>query len=341
VSLANIADGLKARGHYAELMVGEESIGQLLRQRGTPVSVLPARNTGWHEVRALRRSLRRSGIRLVIADRPRDLRLAGLASPGLGVRLIYRYNVSRPRPPSDMVTRIAYRRVAVTVFRTETGARHVLGAARFMAQRPHRIISGGVDTRVFFPDSPAGRQFREERGLGNGPLLLAVGALMPEKRYSELFQIVSRLQEPTPLLICGEGRLEDELRALAAQLGIDARFLGFLPSDQLRAAYNAADVVVHPCAVETFGLSVSEAMACGCAIVAARGGALPEVLADTGLLVSPDDLDEFTRQTARLLHDPALRDRYGTLAMDRSREHFSLDRMIEEYERMLHELAVR
>ncbi|MEO8293935.1 MAG: glycosyltransferase family 4 protein [Gemmatimonadota bacterium] len=338
MSLANIADGLNTRGHYAELMVGEDSNAEILRQRGSSVSVLPARNTGWKEVRALRRAIRRSDIRFIIADRPRDLRLAGLASPGLGVRLIYRYNVSRPRPPSDIITRLAYRRVAMTLFRSEIGARQVLDAAPFMSTRPHQVVAGGVDTRIFYPDQLAGEKFRASLDLVEGPLLLSVGALFPEKRYSELFRSVAMMKGNVPLLICGEGRLESELRAEARELRIDARFLGFLPPAELRAAYNAADIVVHTCAVETFGLSVSEAMACGRCVVAAAGGALPEVIHDAGVLVEPDDLAGFAGQVTSLLADRSARERLGVMARERSWNLFSLEKMVDNCEQVLQDL---
>lgn len=335
VSLVNIADGLTRRGHYAELLVGEESNREIIQRRGNPVSLLPTRNTGWAEVRELRRALQRSGIRAIIADRPRDLRLASLAGTGLGIRLIYRYNVSRPRPPSDLLTRMAYRRVATTIFRTAAGARQTLEAAPFMGRRPWLVIPGGVDTSVFFPDLPAGEQFRARHGLGPGPVLIAVGALMPEKRYPEMLQVISQLGTPVPLLICGEGKMEAELRQRARELGVDAHFLGLLSPNDMRAAYNAATLLVHTCAVETFGLSVSEAMACARPVVAAASGALPEVVGDAGVLVIPGDLPEFARQIAILLADSAACRVLGERGRIRSVAEFSLERMVAKYEELL------
>ena len=338
VSLSHIASGLASRGHHAELLVGEEELGALARSRGIPVTVLPTRNTGLAEVRALRRALSASRSQVVIVDRPRDLRLAAMAAVGKGIALVYRYNVSRSRPPSDLITRLSYLRVATTVFRSSAGAGQVLAAAPFMARRPHRVITGGVETSVYYPDPSGGERFRKTHHLGDGPMLLAVGALMPEKRYPELLDIVSRLPRRIPLFVCGEGRMEAELKALAKTLDIDVRFLGFIPPPELRAAFAAATVVVHTCQVETFGLSVAEAMACGRPVVVAEGGAMDEVVGDAGIQVTGNEPAAFAERLDQAMGDPVLRARLGAAAHARSVARFSVDSVVTEYERLLHEL---
>lgn len=321
------------------MLAGEEPIAESARDRGIPALVLPTKNTGWREVRALRRALRDFKTDLLIADRPRDLRLGAWAVAAEGIQLVYRYNVSRIRPPSDLVTRLAHQRVACTVFRTRAGAERVLEAAPFMRRRPWRVITGGVDTRTFHPDPAAGQEFRQRHSFGDRPLLLAVGALMPEKRYPEMFDIVAGLKTPVTLLLCGEGRLEPELRSLATDRGLDVRFLGMLRPAELRAVFAAATVFIHTCDVETFGLSVAEAMACGRPVVVSEGGALGEVVADAGVLVPPDDRAVFKARLKSLLQDPAAREQLGLAARARMLELFSVEHMVEEYERLLGEVV--
>jgi glycosyltransferase involved in cell wall biosynthesis len=339
VSLANIAGGLMARGHQAELLTGEDEIARIARGRGIPAVTLPMKNTGWRELRALRKALRSHRSEALVTDRPRDLRLGAMASVGKRLALIYRYNVSRPRPPSDLVTRLAYYRVSATVFRAQAGADQVLAEAPFMAKRPHRIITGGVDTSIFYPDPHGAERFRKHHRLGDGPMILAVGALMPEKRYPEMFEVMRRLGRPVPLLICGAGKLEEELKGQASQLAFDVRFLGLLPQPELRGAYAAATVSIHTCQVETFGLSVAEAMSCGRPVVVAQGGAMDEVVGDAGIVVPGDDLGEFAGRLGALLDDPVQRARLGAAAHTRSVARFSVDSMVAEYERLLREVV--
>jgi glycosyltransferase involved in cell wall biosynthesis len=339
VSLANIASGLIARGHQAQLLTGEEPIAEEARGRGIPAQAIPTRNTGWKEVRALRRAIRDFRTDLLVADRPRDLRLGAWAATAEGTQLVYRYNVSRLRPPSDLVTRLAHQRVACTVFRTRSGAEQVLARAPFMRRRPWRVITGGVDTGRFFPDPEGAAHFREKHRLGDRPVLLAVGALMPEKRYPEMFEIVATLRTKVTLAVCGEGRLEPELKELAAKWGLDVRFLGLLPPDQLRSAFSAAELCVHTCDVETFGLSVAEAMACARPVVVSDGGGLREVVNGAGVLVPVDDLGGFAAQVDQLLGDRAAREQLGVAARERILNQFSVAHMVEEYERLLVEVV--
>ena len=339
VSLAHIGLGLAARGHSAELLTGEASVAEIARGWGLPAASLSTRNTGIAEVRALRHVLASSGAEVLITDRPRDLRLGAMASVGKQLSLVCRYNVSRPRPPSDLVTRLAFRRVAVTVFRSRTGADQVIAAAPFMARRPWRVITGGVDTATYYPDPAAGERFRREHGLGQQSLLVAVGALMPEKRYPEMFAAVARLAAPPVLLVFGEGRMQPDLAALALRLGLDVRFPGLVPAGELRAAFAAATAVIHACRVETFGLSVAEAMACGKAVVVSGGGALDEVVGDAGVVVPGDDPATFAAQLALVLNDSALRELLGAAGRERSLARYSVTHVVEEYDRLLAELG--
>src|SRR2546426_5128286 len=107
------------------------------------------------------------------------------------------------------------------------------------------------------------------------------------------------------------------MRPQAARRGLTVRLLGFLPPDELAAAYNAATCLVHACAVETFGLAIAEAMACGRPVVAVGGAALPEVLGDTGGL-TPDDPEQFVLALAELLADPPRRVALGNAAPARA-----------------------
>jgi glycosyltransferase involved in cell wall biosynthesis len=71
--------------------------------------------------------------------------------------------------------------------------------------------------------------------------------------------------------------------------------------------YNAACGVVQPSLYEGFGLPALEAMACAVPVLAARGGALPEVVGDAALLVDPLDEVAMAEGLERLVGDGAER----------------------------------
>lgn len=332
VSLASIAQGLIDRGHRAHLLAGDAEVVQQFAGLGLSAGRVPTGNTGLIEARALARVLRERGADALLLDRPRDLRLAALASLAHPVVLVNRYNLSRPRPPGDLLTRLAYRRVALTIFVSETSAASALRLASYLRRRPHRVIRGAVDADQFRPDEAAAAAFRAEHGLDGVGFVLAVGSLTLDKRYDFLLDLWPRLGQVAPILvICGEGVHGNRLRTRARELGVDARFLGHLPPEGLRGAYNAALCLVHAGAVETFGLSVLEAMACGRAVLGVQGGAVPEVVGSAGIVVPPDAAEQFVAQLGELIADPIRRRTLGQAARSRVLEHFSLQHMRRAY----------
>src|SRR5207245_1046790 len=96
------------------------------------VRKLPVGHTSLKGARVLRQALGRGELAadVVLVDRARDIRLAAFAS--LGTPLVVVYCISTPRPPRDLLTRLAFRRVAFTVFLTEQLAHRAFAEASFM-----------------------------------------------------------------------------------------------------------------------------------------------------------------------------------------------------------------
>jgi len=101
------------------------------------------------------------------------------------------------------------------------------------------------------------------------------------------------------------------------------------------------DVLLMPSLREGFGLSMLEAMGQGVPIIGSAVSAIPEVIADgeTGLLCPARDVDALAAAMAKLLTDPALRERMGAAGRARLEAHFRAERMVNEtaalYERLL------
>lgn len=159
------------------------------------------------------------------------------------------------------------------------------------------------------------------------PEVLYVGRLSPEKNVDVLVEAVGDLN----LVVAGDGPL--------AHLVPDG--LGAVPHAEVERLMQRATVVVAPCEREGFGLAAAEAMAAGRPVVAAAGGALLELVADseTGILVPPRDAVALRAAVERLLGDADLRARLGEAARERARERFGWDTVIERtlavYERAL------
>jgi len=337
VSYGHIAQGLAAQGWHARIFAAARDVTLQATALGIPCTELPVGRTSLRAVRRLRRALRDHRIDVLIADKRRDVIHGAAAAAGLPVALVARFLFPRWETPADPLFRGAYRRVDLTNFLTASAVSHVADAAPFLLRRPHVMIHEGVDAGRFRPDPAAALAFRRRLDLGDGPIVLGVGALEREKGYATLVGAVGALGAPRPVLVLvGTGSQGDALAAEAAGLGVDLRLLGTLAAAELPGAYAAATVFAHPSPMEAFGLSVAEAMATECPVVAAHAGSLPEVVGDAGVLVPADDPGALAEALRRLLADAGDRRTLGHRARSRVLERFGLERMQREH---VHALA--
>jgi alpha-1,6-mannosyltransferase len=152
-----------------------------------------------------------------------------------------------------------------------------------------RRVPLGVDLELFHPDR-RDPELRRGLGLASGDvLLLYVGRFAPEKGLATLLEAIPLLPPHFRLLLVGGGPWQAQIAAFARRH--PAVIVHRYEDDRKRLAtlYASADLFVAPGAFETFGLAAVEAQACGLPVVAARGGALPDVVSPAAsLLVEPN-----------------------------------------------------
>jgi len=197
-----------------------------------------------------------------------------------------------------------------------------------------RVVYNGVDS-AFFRPLP---HIRPVPGR-----VLFVGNIQDRNKGGRyLLRAMQHVRDGAHLVVVTGGvadrpALEAELR----RLGITHRVTVFekLSPEALVDMYATAEVAVSPSVYEGFGFPAAEAMACGLPLVAARGGALPEVVGDAGLLVPPRDPQALAGAVNRLLDDPALRERLGHAARERVVETFRWERAARETAAVYEEVA--
>jgi glycosyltransferase involved in cell wall biosynthesis len=128
-------------------------------------------------------------------------------------------------------------------------------------------------------------------------------------------------------------RTLDELRALAAELGIGAKvgFTGYLPDTA--KAMRALDVLVHASTQpEPFGRVIAEGMACGRAVICSNAGGAAELITDgeDALAHPPGDEVALAARIAELVRDPALRERLGRAGRITAERRFERSRLAEQ-----------
>jgi glycosyltransferase involved in cell wall biosynthesis len=194
-----------------------------------------------------------------------------------------------------------------------------------LAARPHVVISNGVDRRRFRPTDPD--PFMRRHGLSKTDLhLLYVGRLHREKNVETLIRampLLRRLQPRAHLSLIGLGYELPMLTSVARSEGADdaITFCGFVPDDEMAAAYSACDLFVLPSIAELEGMAVLEAMAAGKPLLIADSpdSAATDLVDGNGLLFAAQQPQALAEQANRLLSDLSQLRALGAASLVKSR----------------------
>jgi glycosyltransferase involved in cell wall biosynthesis len=169
-----------------------------------------------------------------------------------------------------------------------------------------KFIEGGfpgdriaVKPNFVYPDPGVGQ--------GRGGYAVFAARLSPEKGLKTLLDAWSRLKNPIPLKIAGDGP-EGPLARDFAAAHPHVEWLGFIPLKQLMPLIADAAVMITPSTwYETFGRTIIEAFASGTPVIATRMGAMAELIDEgkNGFLFERADAAELTTRVEDLLSDPA------------------------------------
>lgn len=217
---------------------------------------------------------------------------------------------------------------------------------------PEKLVVLSNPSPVPQVDEAAVARYRASFAGPAGKTLIAhVGRLLAWKGQLEFLRAFARVAQQFPLataLVIGDDA-EDINRAYVEQLhdfvastGLRDRvyFTGHI--GDIHNLVAAVDIVVHSSIEpEPFGLVVTEAMALGKPVVAASFGATAEIVDDgvTGLLANPCDEQALSSAIARLVEDPALRQRFGAAALIKAEREYSLRRYGSTLERIYDEVV--
>lgn len=147
--------------------------------------------------------------------------------------------------------------------------------------------------------------------------ILFVGMLAKKKNLSTLIEALHLLKASgfaCPLLVIAGRRYKqsdataifDQIRVLG--LDEDVRYIGPVADEVLPALYRGAEAFIYPSLHEGFGIPCLEAMLCRVPLVAARSGAIPEIVGDAALLVDdPTDAHALADAIRLILTDVVLR----------------------------------
>jgi colanic acid/amylovoran biosynthesis glycosyltransferase len=191
-----------------------------------------------------------------------------------------------------------------------------------------RVVPNSVDLRRLGP-------VRSQAGVDG--TVLAVARLIEKKGLQDLVVacgLMRRRGLRPRLEVVGDGPLRAQLEAVAASLGVDARFRGALPHEQVLELMRRATLFCLPCVVAADGdrdglpTSVLEAMAVGLPVVTTAVNGLAEAVLHerTGLIVPQGDPSALAAAIERLWSDPVLAAHLATRGRRHVERNFSLER---------------
>lgn len=159
------------------------------------------------------------------------------------------------------------------------------------------VIPGGVEPTEF-QISLSRTQAREQLGWqGDRFILFTPRRLVQRMGIDVLLTALAEVKLQYPqvwLAIAGKGVQKDSLEQQALELGLEnhVKFLGYVPEEDLKMAYQAADLTIMPSqSFEGFGLVLLESFACGTPVLCTPIGGMPEVLIDFSPELITDSAD--------------------------------------------------
>jgi L-malate glycosyltransferase len=220
-----------------------------------------------------------------------------------------------------------------------------------------RFLQGQVRTKLgyagpvevipnfFAPQSPTRTRdtVRAELGLAPGEaMLLHTSNLRPVKRIDLLLQTVAQIRprESFRLVVLAGGDFSGFMTE-AARLGIADRVVVRENVLAIEDYLHAADLGLFTSEMESFCLSILEAMTFGCPSAAFAVGGIAEVVETgrSGALVPFGDTAALARSVEQLLADPARRHTLGQAARERALALFSADRVVARYVDFYHSVC--
>lgn len=201
-----------------------------------------------------------------------------------------------------------------------------------------RVIPNGIDVDLF--KSPENRQLVREQ-LELPPDAIVFLAVVQKWSCFKDYQTIEdalvflskrALAKRRDVFFVNLGCDRDVESSIA---GIPSKKISYITDPKKVAAYyQAADVFLHAAHSENFPTTVLESLACGTPVIATAVGGIPEQIeeGETGFLVPQRDAEAMSKRMSALIQDDALRERMGKNAVMAARRHFSLNRMLDQYQ---------
>ena len=305
----------------------------------------------WRSYRGVKRALRTVSPQIVHTHGSKGGFFGRLAARAVGVGSVvhtphvfaFQWNAGLKGRFYRALERYAARRCDRIIALSESQKRLTVEAGLLPPERVE-VIANGVDPAAYPSAHPAG-EIRSRLGLGaEGPIVVMVARLMPQKGCRNFIRAAALVLAELPEIrfcLIGDGPMEEELRAEVGRLGIEGNFQLAGHVERASDTYTAFDLFVLSSLWEGMPYAELEAMASRLAVIATRIPGTVDLVTEgeTGHLVTPDSTEEIASRIVELMRDDALRRRMGEAGRRRVEEEFTLGRFTRAHEELYAKLA--
>ncbi len=246
---------------------------------------------------------------------------------------------------TDPLHRFLYRRLQGTFAISNYIKGSVINTCPVSEDEVH-IVPPGISLDEFDPGLYNKNAVRKELGISEDVILVGMaGRMSPGKGHEEFLRAAKRIvadsgSETNFRFIVvggpsyGESEQELKIKNLVSELGLDSvvQLMGF--RKDVPRIMSALDILAFPSHEESFGLTLTEAMAMKLPVVASGNAGVLDIVVDnvTGILVPPKDYGALADGILKLAHDSSARKRFGEAGRKRVEEIFSIQAVVEKLE---------
>ena len=341
-------DVLRDRGVFVEVVALPADAKQLSKSAGisSMLQVAPNLLAFYREVRR-----RLEGANLIYCNTPKAIVLGGLVAwlnrRNLVVHLHDLLTDEHFSPMNLKLLQFFARRAGLVIANSKATAETFIATGG----KPSvvEVVYNGFEPSHFTrPSNFSQKASRAKLGLPSGRMFGIFGRLTRWKGQHVAIEALRSLPG-VHLAVVGEALFteddrayRDELHRVAEDPGLQGRvhFLGF--QSDVTPLLQTVDVVAHcSVAAEPFGRVIVEAMMAGTPVVATRGGGVDEIITDgeDGILVPPADPAALALAVGRIMQDSELASNLTSIALDRSRERFCMEKTVGRMTQLLKDVA--
>ncbi len=207
-----------------------------------------------------------------------------------------------------------------------------------------QVIDNGIDIDQFSRPRSV-EELKEDLGIHKDDVVVTiVGRLSPEKGHETFLKAAKDVlarKKSVKFLVVGDGPISDELRAMAAKLGLNGHVTFTGARKDMDGIYAVSDLMVNASSIEGLPMTILEAMAAKVALIVTPVGAVPKVIqyGINGVIFPTGDALGLSKEICLLIDEPSRRKSLIEHAYQDVCERFSSTAMVQQYKQIYESIA--